>query len=153
MLSSGQVDSLIDEVIEREGGYVNDPDDPGGETKYGISKRAHPNVDIRNLTVIGAREIYRAHYVKPYRIAEIDNYRVAGWVLDWVVHSGGLAVKHIQRQLGLPADGILGPQTERKLEELKDPEDILRWRLKFLVKLTKHKYIGGWVNRLIELGL
>ena len=43
-------DQVIDRVLAHEGGYVNDPDDPGGETKYGISKKAYPKIDIKNLT-------------------------------------------------------------------------------------------------------
>jgi len=45
-----------------EGGYVNDPDDPGGETKYGISKRQYPHMDIKNLTHQQAADIYRLDY-------------------------------------------------------------------------------------------
>ena len=43
-------DKIIEVVLEHEGGYVNDPDDAGGETKYGIAKRWYPSVDIKNLT-------------------------------------------------------------------------------------------------------
>lgn len=49
-------------TIPREGGYVNDPDDPGGETKWGVSKRYHPNEDIQNLTPQRAAEIYYEEY-------------------------------------------------------------------------------------------
>lgn len=49
-------------VVGIEGGYVNDPQDPGGETKYGISKRAYPNVDIPQLTLDEAKAIYRRDY-------------------------------------------------------------------------------------------
>lgn len=49
-------------VLQHEGGYVNDPDDPGGETKYGIAKRFHPNVDIKNLTELDAAKIYFDEY-------------------------------------------------------------------------------------------
>ncbi len=49
-------------VLAHEGGYVNDPKDPGGETKYGISKRAFPKLDIRALTKAQAREIYHRSY-------------------------------------------------------------------------------------------
>ena len=48
---------IIEGVIEKEGGYVNDPDDPGGETKYGISKKAFPKEDIKNLTIVRAKDI------------------------------------------------------------------------------------------------
>ena len=46
-------------VLNEEGGYSNDPRDPGGETNFGISKRAHPQVDIKNLTLEEAESIYR----------------------------------------------------------------------------------------------
>lgn len=49
-------------VIGIEAGYVNNPRDPGGETKFGISKRAYPNEDIQNLTLERARELYRRDY-------------------------------------------------------------------------------------------
>lgn len=49
-------------VLAHEGGYVHDPKDPGGETKYGISKRAWPKLDIRALTKAQAREIYHRSY-------------------------------------------------------------------------------------------
>jgi lysozyme family protein len=52
-------------IFKWEGGYDNDPDDPGGETKFGIDKRSHPDVDIRNLTREGATTIYwRDYWVK-----------------------------------------------------------------------------------------
>jgi lysozyme family protein len=49
-------------VVGEEGGYVNDPADPGGETRYGISKRAYPDVDIKNLTLAQAQAIYQRDY-------------------------------------------------------------------------------------------
>jgi lysozyme family protein len=55
-------DHCVTLILKEEGGYVNHPNDPGGETKYGISKRSHPNVDIKNLTVEQAKEIYRVNY-------------------------------------------------------------------------------------------
>jgi len=55
-------DEIIEVVLHHEGGYVNDPKDPGGETNFGIAKRSHPDVDIKNLTKDGAKEIYKEHY-------------------------------------------------------------------------------------------
>lgn len=64
------LDIIINKVWERllvvEGGYVNDPNDPGGETKYGISKRSYPHVDIKNLTEDDARKIFVEDYFNPY---------------------------------------------------------------------------------------
>jgi lysozyme family protein len=52
-------------VVGEEGGYVNNPKDPGGETKFGISKRSYPNLDIRNLTIEDAKGIYQRNYWAP----------------------------------------------------------------------------------------
>ncbi len=58
----GAFEAAILFVLNREGGYVLDPKDPGGETNFGISKRAHPDVDIKNLTREQAVGIYRKEY-------------------------------------------------------------------------------------------
>ena len=58
-------------ILKWEGGYVNDKDDPGGETKYGISKRAYPNVDIKNLTIEDAKALYKRDY---WDKAGLDRY-------------------------------------------------------------------------------
>lgn len=55
-------EEAVGKVLKLEGGYANDPDDRGGETKYGISKRAHPDVDIPTLTVEAAKSIYKNKY-------------------------------------------------------------------------------------------
>ena len=52
-----EFDEIIEVVLHHEGGYVNDPDDPGGETNFGIAKRSHPDVDIANLTKDGQRNL------------------------------------------------------------------------------------------------
>ena len=55
-------DNAFDRVIGHEGGYVNNSKDPGGETKYGISKRAYPTLDIKSLTLADAKAIYKRDY-------------------------------------------------------------------------------------------
>lgn len=52
-------------VLGEEGGYVNNPADPGGETNWGISKRAFPEVDIKNLSKDAAKALYKVHYWQP----------------------------------------------------------------------------------------
>jgi lysozyme family protein len=59
-------------TIPHEGGYVNDPDDLGGETKWGISKKAHPELDILNLTPEQAAEVYYREYWTPSGCQDID---------------------------------------------------------------------------------
>lgn len=60
------INKVWNRLLVVEGGYVNDPNDPGGETKYGISKRSYPRVDIKNLTEDDARKIFIEDYFNPY---------------------------------------------------------------------------------------
>ena len=64
-------DEIIEKVLEHEGGYVNDPDDAGGETNYGIAKRWYPNVDIKNLTKEQAKKIYHTDYWRRGKCDEV----------------------------------------------------------------------------------
>jgi lysozyme family protein len=114
--------SAIDLVIRLEGGYVNDPRDPGGETKYGISKKAHPNEDIANLTVERAREIYRADYWNPTAARVYDiSPRLAAVLFDSAVNQGnGAAVQMLQAVLDVEADGIIGQRTVAALQDAID---------------------------------
>lgn len=67
-------DEAVGAVLGEEGGYVNDPRDPGGETKWGISKRAFPDLDIVNLTRDEASEVYRVHYWQPLVPYGLDSH-------------------------------------------------------------------------------
>ena len=62
---------IIEQVLEHEGGYVNDPKDLGGETKYGITKRFYPGVNIKELTKEKAKQIYKDDYWDKNRIEEV----------------------------------------------------------------------------------
>jgi lysozyme family protein len=61
-------EAAVNEVLGEEAGYVNNPADPGGETKWGISKRAFPDLDIANLSRDDAKTIYRSHYWDPLAV-------------------------------------------------------------------------------------
>lgn len=152
MISEPDVNRLIQAIIRREGGYVDHPQDPGGRTKYGISQRSYPNEDIKNLTVERASAIYRRDFIEKHGIDQLDDYRTAELVVDWLVHSGVLAIRTLQRRLDVTVDGVIGPQTLARLKQI-EPRQILRWRLEFLIGLTGHPFIKGWVKRLFELGL
>jgi len=72
-------------VLANEGGYVNNPSDPGGETNFGISKRAYPLLDIKNLTAEQAAELYRHDY---WRFGDLNSQDVATKLLDMSVNMG-----------------------------------------------------------------
>lgn len=89
----------IDILIELEGGYSNHPGDPGGETKYGISKRAFPNEDIKNLTKQRAYELYKEHYWDKIHGDELP-WPINMLLFDMAVHSGpARAIKRLRRRL------------------------------------------------------
>jgi lysozyme family protein len=98
-------DEAFDRLIGHEGGYVNDPKDPGGETNWGISKRAYPQLDIRALTRDDARRIYRADFWD--RVHGDEMYDgVAFQTFDFAVNSGiETAVRYLQRACGVADDG------------------------------------------------
>jgi lysozyme family protein len=102
-------------VLENEGGYSNDANDPGGETNFGISKRAYPEIDIKNLTREGAIAIYQRDY---WIFGGIDSQRIATKIFDEYVNSKHHAIRTAQLALNyllagpVVADGNYGPQTE-----------------------------------------
>ncbi len=130
MTDRQRFDRLIGAILEHEGGYVNDPDDPGGETKYGISKRSYPDLDIRNLTEMQAREIYYRDWWLKLRCPEIHDDGVAQKYLDTSVNAGKTAgTKILQRALrsiglSVALDGKIGPQT-LAAANLAKPETLL----------------------------
>ncbi len=98
-------------VIDIEGGYVNDPRDPGGETKYGISARSYPSENIEGMTIERAMQIYRVDFWDRCRCDELPDI-VAECLFDSAVHSGvETAIRWMQKAAGVAADGVLGPIT------------------------------------------
>lgn len=144
-------DRAFDLLMDLEGGYVNNCHDKGGETKYGISKKAYPTIDISNLTIEKAKEIYKRDYWDRCKCDYLpDALSVA--VFDFAVNSGTKqAIKKLQEALGVKVDGIIGNQTlgaANRLPTRKVLEDYLWRRLLFLIKLKDFKYFGeGWGNR------
>lgn len=124
------VRELAAEIVAREGGFVDDPDDPGGATKYGVTihtlRRLGLDVtgdgrvdgaDVRRLTQAQAVEIYIDHYFRRPGLGALPQPLQAS-VFDMLVNAGANAVKILQRlctQMGQPCvdDGVIGPQTIR----------------------------------------
>lgn len=153
MLSSQVIDSVLERLIDREGGYVHHPADPGGETKFGISKRSYPDLNIKTLSRDEAKAIYLRDFVHAHRLEQLASPTTFEYVLDWLVHSGPSVIGRLQRKLGIGADGVVGVHTLTALDQLEDPKEILRWRLAFLVSLARHPFLSGWIARLVALGL
>ena len=124
------VDDIAREIVAREGGYVNDPDDPGGATNHGVTIHTMRRLgrdldgdgdvdaaDVRALTADQAREIMIEHYFRRPRIAELPE-SIQASVFDMYVNAGRNAVRILQRllndmRLSVTVDGVIGPQTIR----------------------------------------
>jgi lysozyme family protein len=157
------VDTLIDEIILREGGYVDHAADRGGPTRYGITKatlagwreRPTTTADVKALDVAEARDIYRAMYVlRPSFDAIPEPLR--SHVVDFGVNAGThQATKTLQRTLGVTADGVMGPKTKAAIAAC-DPRETARrfWqeRIRFYIHLvgvrpSQLAFADGWLNR------
>jgi lysozyme family protein len=102
---------IIDFILRHEGGYVNDRDDPGGETNFGISKRSYPHLDIKNLTRKQAAEIYERDFYNKVRGDDLPVW-LALMVTDFSVNAGiKPAVAILQRLVNETDDGIIGKKT------------------------------------------
>lgn len=145
-------DSCFDALIDHEGGYVNDPRDPGGETKFGISKRAYPHLDIAALTLADAKAIYRRDY---WDRAHCDQLPagLAFDLFDTAVNSGiGQAIRFLQRAVGVADDGVIGPITLANIQRADAEALQARYnghRLAFMAKLSNWPVFGkGWALRI-----
>ncbi len=144
-------DLLVERVLSHEGGYVNDPRDPGQETRWGISKRAYPHLDIKAMTLQEAKDIYRRDFWQRVRGDELPR-EFAFQALDAAVNHGiGNAVRWMQRAAGVADDGVIGPVTLAAVQRAQAADLVLRInaeRLRFYAKLTTFSTFGrGWVNR------
>lgn len=147
-------DQAFDRLIGHEGGYVDDPKDPGGETKWGISKRAYPHVDIRNLTREQAKEIYRQDYWLALRADDYEG-AIGFQLFDMAVNSGlGAASRTLQRAVGATEDGKIGPVTIGLMHELGTAKVLARFnaeRLEHLTFLPTWERFGkGWARRIAD---
>jgi lysozyme family protein len=150
----------IDTPAQRKSvGYVNDPDDAGGETKFGVAKNANPTLNIKTLTWAQAKDVY---YQKYWLLGQCDKLppRVAILHFDGCVNHGvGRANKFLQMAVGVSPDGIVGPATVGKtklLDEIKVCNLICNQRETFYrqivaAKPTQQKFLNGWLRRIIEM--
>ncbi len=149
-------------ILAHEGGYVNDPNDLGGETNFGISKRSYPNVDIKNLTREQAVEIYHRDWWDRYKYGRIEDLDVATKVFDLSVNMGPVpAHKLLQEAVNftetesLAVDGIIGPMTLSAVNQA-DPRQLVQ-ALRFLAAKRYYElararpanrgFLLGWLNR------
>lgn len=111
MTYSATFQRAVARVLAAEGGYVNDPHDPGGETNYGISRRSYPTEDIAGMTPDRATAIYHRDYWTAVRGDELPA-PVAIVLFDCAVNQGvRTAIRFLQAACRVEEDGVLGPAT------------------------------------------
>ena len=153
-------DEIIEVVLEHEGGYVNDPKDPGGETNFGIAKRSNPDVDIKNLTKAEASLIYKTKYWDKNKVESLPE-ELWHIYFDMCVNMGrSRAVKILQqsavnRGRNIKVDGGLGPNTIKALKGV-ELERVRAFRVRYYVELVNkkpdlEKFYFGWFRRALEV--
>ena len=154
-------EEIIEVVLEHEGGYVNDPDDAGGETKYGIAKRWYPSVDIKNLTIEQAKHIYHTDYWRPAKCDSVPP-QLRHIYFDMCVNFGRRgAVKVLQQAANsklrnkIKVDGGIGPNTLKAIQNISLDRvrayRVLRFANIVIVKPNQEKFWVGWFRRATEV--
>lgn len=161
MAGSLNFNNAIQKVLEHEGGYVNDPRDSGGETNFGISKRAYPNLKIRDLTKEDAIAIYLKDYWAPNNYDHIKNADIASKVFDMGVLLGSKTSNKLLQQTlnkmgaSLVEDGILGPKSIKAINEAEPVSLLSQFKGQLEVRfrdIVKNRpandvFLNGWLRR------
>lgn len=142
-------------VIGHEGGYVDNPADPGGETKYGISHRSYPHEDIKGMTLDRAKDLYYNDFWLPLQAFDLPD-RIAILLFDMAVNMGKTrAVMVLQRAAGVKDDGLLGPVSRAAIkakDELELIAEVTVQRIMYYTSLETFGTFGlGWTRRAIRL--
>ena len=154
-------DEIIEQVIKHEGGLVDDPNDAGGETNFGISKRAYPDEDIKELTVERAKELYKRDYWDRFKCGQLPD-RIRHIYFDMCVNmGGGRATKILQEACNsknsnkIDVDGGIGKNTIKASANLEDFR-LRAYRVMFYAELVMKKpdqikFWVGWFKRSCEV--
>lgn len=159
-------DEAVGAVLREEGGYVNDPNDDGGETKYGISRKAYPEIDIASLTESDAKAIYKRDYWDRFHLDDLEydgsfNKEMVIKVFSIIVNMGGNpAIKCLQRACRACGrytkdDGVFGSGTLTAVR-LSDQQSLLaalkseaagHYRYLVSIKPQNRGFLDGWLSR------
>lgn len=158
-MAASNYETCLKYVLKHEGGHVNHPKDPGGETNYGITiavARANGYAGpMRDIPMNTVKRIYRAKYWDALRCDDLP-HGVDYAVFDYGVNSGiSRSAKVLQRTLGIPDDGRVGPETiaaVNKCDAFDLVDRLCDERLAFLRRLVTWPTFGkGWSRRVAEV--
>lgn len=150
--------TFIQRVLSHEGGYSNNPKDPGGETNWGITKRTAVangyTGPVRAMTRDQAIAIYRTAFWERYHADKMPDAVAYQFFDACVNHGHGNAARMLQRAAGVPDDGIIGEISLQAINTTPENDLLLRFnaeRLAFYAKLSTFGTFGkGWIRRVAE---
>lgn len=164
-------DRAFELVVGVEGGYGNDPRDPGGETKYGVADARDgrkdgmadlnadgvPDLKIADLTLAQAKDVYRSHYWLAARCHNLS-WPLSLLVFDAAVNQGvAPAVRLLQKLARVPQDGVPGPRTYEALARLDVGDAVPRYlalrALRYTGTRNFDRFGEGWLWRLFHLAM
>lgn len=140
-------------TLKHEGGETVDS---GGYTKWGISQKAYPGLDIKNMSRAKMESIYRRDYWDKIKGDQIKDQNAAAVLFDYAVNAGaGAAIKAAQTVLGVNVDGGIGPQTLAAINRAGPgfAGRLTKYRVSFYTRLAASnpakygKYLAGWIKR------
>ena len=151
------IEEIITDILQREGGLVNNPADKGGRTDKGISEKYHPKAWADGkVTEAEARAIYLKKYVLTPGFDKIKGSHLQTQLVDFGVHSGPqLAIMKLQGIIGTKQDGILGPKSLTTLGEM-DPKYVnnrlMVERIRMIGRIvgkdrSQAQFLNGWLER------
>lgn len=168
----------LSQVLRHEGGYVNDPDDPGGETYKGIARtrnaawsgwvrvdvlkngRGFPeNLNADEQLQAAVRDLYEVNYWHRIRGDEIESQEVAQSIFDFAVNAGVITSSKLAQFIcGAIVDGVIGEQTAGQLNAMDDKIFLPRFALGKIARYVNicdknqkmRKYFFGWIRRVLE---
>ena len=154
-------------ILKHEGGFADHPADPGGATnrgitfrlfkKYAVSLGLNPTLeDLKNLTEPQAKEIYFQEFWQRMRGSDFESQQLANIAFDGFVNMGSRALKLLQKEIGVKADGMIGPISLSILNNSNETivfEGFKDARIDFYKRLVVRKpplevFLNGWMNRI-----
>jgi len=155
-------EKCLEAILHHEGGYVNHPKDPGGETNLGVTKRVYEEwggtKDMKDLEVEDVEPIYKKNYWDRVKAESLPG-GLDLCVFDFGVNAGtGRAAKYLQTMIGTTADGGIGPNTLKALSNYVESEGVEQTiknyqaaRQEYYESLSTFETFGrGWTRRVDE---
>lgn len=138
---SDKFNRAVELLLKHEGGYVNHPNDPGGETNFGISKRTYPHLDIKNLTKEQAIALYKLDWWDKYGFEYLEDEQLVAKYFDLAVNMGFSAANKLYLAAMNESDPYIALLHQAALRYArickKDPAKLV--------------FLEGWLNRLFDV--